>query len=163
MIASTSTESSRSSVPRLQPFHHPSTRSSMLTILPKTFLAQHQLLRPNVMHLARASNKLGLTSERTGALALPMGATLAKGVIKLMGEDHNILMGPTFRTTRVTTVNRMEATEVLSEVILNKTGRIALRLNRGIEAFCFVFRPFPLLLLGFSLLALANLNHFNAT
>lgn len=143
MIASISTRSSRSSVPRLQPFHNPLTRSSTLTILPKTYPARHQTLGPNVRHLAKANNKVDSTSDPTEAQAVPMEATLAKDAIRLTDVDPNKLTGLTLRTTRVTRVNRMEAREVLPEDILSKIDRIALHLNRGIEAFCFFgFGPF---------------------
>ncbi len=132
-------------------------------ILPKTYLAQHRLLGPNVRYLAKASNKLDLTSDPTGPLAIPMGATLAEDAIKLMDVGPNKSTGLILKTTRVTRVNRMEAKEVLPEGILNKIDRIALRLNRGVKTFCFLcFRSF-LLLLGFSVLALATLNNLNAT
>lgn len=137
MIASTSTRLSRSSVPRLQPFHNQLTRSSTLTILPKTSPAQHQTLDPNVRHLDKANNILDLISDLTEALAIPSEATLAKDATKLTDVDLNKPMG-TPRTIRVIKVNRMEASEVLSEGILNKIDRTPLLLNRGIEVFCFV-------------------------
>lgn len=142
MIASTSTKLSRSSVPRLQPSHNPLTRSSTLTILPKTSLAQHQILGPNVRHLAKA-NKVDPTSDPIVALAIPVEATLAKDAIKPTDVDLNKPTGPTIRTTRVTRVNRMEAREVLPEDTLNKADRLALHLNRGIElSASFDSRPF---------------------
>lgn len=111
---------------------------------------------PNARHLATANNKVDLTSDPTEALALPMEATLAKDAVKLTAVDLNKATGPTLRTIRVIRVNRMEAREVLPEGILNKTDRIALHLNRGIRDFRFVrIWPFPLLL-GSSLLALAE-------
>ena len=164
MIASTSTESSRSLVPRLQPFHNPLTRNSTLTILLKISLAQHQLLDLNDKYQAKANNRLDLTSDPTGALALRMGAILAKDVIKVVDADLNNPTGPTLRTTHVTRVNRLEAIEGLLERMLNKIGRIALHLNEVMEAFFSdYFRPFSLLLLGFSLLALANVDSPIAT
>lgn len=162
MIVSTSTKSSRSSVPKLQPFHSPLTKSSTLTMPLKTSLAQHQTLALNVRHPAKANNKVDLPSDPIEALAIPMEAILAKDAIKLTDVDPNKPTGSTLRITRVTRVNRMEG-EVLPEDILNKIDKVALRLNKGVEAFCFVrFWPCPLLL-GFSILALANLDYFNAT
>lgn len=164
MIASTSTKLSRSSVPRLQPFHNPLTRGFTLTTPPKTFLAQHQTLGPNVRHWARArANKVDLISDLTEGPAIPMVFTLAKDVIKLTDVDPTKTMGLTPRATLVTRANRMEASVALPEGILNKTSRLAQHLSRGIEAFCFaVFWPFPLLF-RFPSLALANFDYFYAT
>ena len=80
-----------------------------------------------------------------------MGAILAKGVIKVVDAAPNKATGPTLRTTCVTRVNRMEATEVLLEGMLNKIGRIALHLNEvsKLTALIDPFPPFSLLLLGF--------------
>lgn len=103
----------------------------MLTIHPKTYLAQHQLLGLNVKYLVKANNKLDLTSEPTGALVLRMGAILAKGVIQVVDADPNKPTGPNLRITHVTRVNRVEVTEVLPERTLNKIDRIALHLSEG--------------------------------
>lgn len=125
----------------------------MLTSLLKTSLAQHQLLGPNVKYLVKANNKLELTSDPTGALALRMGAILAKGVIKVVDADPNKPMEPTLRTTRVTRVNQMQATELLPERMLNKFDRMTLHLNEGSKLTALV-------LFGFSLLALAKFDFF---
>ena len=114
----------------------------MLTILPKTFLAQHRLLDLNARRLAKANNKLDLISAPTEALVIPMGAIPAKDAIKLTDVDPNKAMG-ILRTTCVTRANRMEATEVLPEGIRNRIDRIALHLNRVVVAINFVwFRSF---------------------
>ena len=163
MTASTFTKSSRSLVPKSRPFHNPSTRSCTPTILLKTFLAQCQILGPNVRHLAKANNKVDLTSDPIEVLAIPMEVTLVTDAIKLMDVEANKPTEQTLRTPSVTTVNRMEAREVLREGTLNKTGRIAPPPNSGAEACClFRFWPFPFLL-GFSLLTLSNFDYFNAT
>ena len=130
---------------------------------PKTFLAQHQTLGPNVRHRARANNKVDLISDLTEGPAIPMVFTLAKDVIKLTDVDPNKTMGLIREPTPVTRVNRMEASEALPDRILNKTNRLAQHLNRGIEACCFTrFWPSSLLF-RFPSLALANFDYFYAT
>lgn len=143
MIASISTKLSRSSVPRLQPFHNPLTRGFTLTTPPRIFLAQHQILGPNVSHWARANNKVALISDLTEAPAILMVLTLAKDVIKLTDVDPNKTMGLIPRATLVTRVSRTEASEAPPEGIINKPSRLAQYLSRGIDVFCFaVFGPF---------------------
>ena len=128
---------------------------------PKTFLAQHQTLRPNVRHRVRANNKVDLISDLTEGPAIQMAFTLAKDVIKPTDVDRNKTMGLAPRL--VTRVNRMEASEAIPEGTLNKTSRLAQHLSRGIEAFCFaVFWPLPFLF-RFPSLALANFDYFYAT